>query len=91
MENDLLRVFFQICSGFDEVELLDPLLHRYHSLNEIKELDIETGPAPIEKAKEKEKDERISCSGSCSSWAMAISSEVMSLEDYRNSGCRREY
>lgn len=59
------------------------LLHRYHSLDEIKGLDIETGRAIIEKAKEKEKDERIFLQWLVQLPAMALSGEAVSLDDYR--------
>lgn len=47
-------------------------------------MDIETGIALIEKAKEKEKDNRIFLQWLVQLPAMAISGEAMSLEDYHN-------
>ena len=60
------------------------LLHRYHSLDEIKGLDIETGHAIIEKAKKKEKDERIFLQWLVQIPVMALSGEAVSLDDYRD-------
>ena len=50
--------FFRICKEIDETELIDLLLHRYGNLDYIMHLDINTALNVIEKAKEKEKENR---------------------------------
>ena len=53
-----MEKFFQTCSRSDEAELIDLLLHRYGNLEYIMQTDIETAQRIIEKAKEKEKENR---------------------------------
>lgn len=53
-----MEKFFQTCSGFDEEEIIDLLLHRYGNLEYIMHCDIETTQRIIAKAKEKEKEQR---------------------------------
>ncbi len=50
--------FFQTCSGIDETEVIDLLLHRYGNIDYILQLDIETAEQVIEKAREKERESR---------------------------------
>lgn len=50
--------FFQTCSGIDEEEIIDLLLHRYGNLDYIMRLDIDTAQRVISKAREKEKENR---------------------------------
>lgn len=50
--------FFRLCKEIDETELIDLLLHRYGNLEYIMQLDINTALHVIEKAKEKEKENR---------------------------------
>jgi hypothetical protein len=50
--------FFRTCSTIDEEEIIDLLLHRYGNLEYILQLDIETALRVIEKAREKEKENR---------------------------------
>lgn len=50
--------FFQTCSGIDEEEIIDLLLHRYGDIDYILHLDIETAERVIAKAKEKERENR---------------------------------
>ena len=47
-----------MCSNNDEDELIDLLLHRYGNLEYIKQLDIYSAMRIIEKAREKEKENR---------------------------------
>ena len=53
-----MEKFFQTCSGFDEEEVIDLLLHRYGNLEYIMQTDIETAEKIIAKAKDKEKENR---------------------------------
>ena len=53
-----MEKFFQTCSGIDEAEIIDLLLHRYGNLEYIMQLDIETAGIIIAKAREKEKENR---------------------------------
>lgn len=53
-----MEKFFQTCSGLDEAELIDLLLHRYGNLDYIMHCDIETAQGIIAIAKEKEKEQR---------------------------------
>ena len=53
-----MEKFFQTCSGFDEEEIIDLLLHRYGNLEYIMQLDIAAAQRLIKKAKEKEKENR---------------------------------
>lgn len=53
-----MEKFFQTCSRFDETEVIDLLLHRYGNLEYIMQSDIETAEMIIEKAKEKEQENR---------------------------------
>lgn len=50
--------FFQTCNGIDEEEIIDLLLHRYGNLEYIMQSDIETALRIIDKAREKEKENR---------------------------------
>lgn len=54
-----MEKFFQTCNGIDEEEIIDLLLHRYGNLEYIMQSDIETAMRIIEKAKEKEKENRL--------------------------------
>ena len=54
-----MEKFFQTCSGFDEEEVIDLLLHRYGNLEYIMQTDIETAEKIIAKAKDKEKKEKL--------------------------------
>lgn len=53
-----METFFRTCSQIDYEEIIDLLLHRYGSLEYIMQSDIETALRIIEKAKEKEKENR---------------------------------
>lgn len=53
-----MEKFFQICSKVDPEEIIDLLLHRYGNLEYIMQLDIKTAMRVIEKAREKEKEDR---------------------------------
>lgn len=53
-----MEKFFRLCKEIDETELIDLLLHRYGNLEYIMQLDIETALKVIEKAREKEKENR---------------------------------
>lgn len=53
-----MEKFFQTCNGIDEEEIIDLLLHRYGNLEYIMQSDIETALRIIDKAKEKEKENR---------------------------------
>lgn len=53
-----MEKFFQTCSRIDETEVIDLLLHRYGNLEYIMQSDIETAQRIIEKAREKEKENR---------------------------------
>ena len=50
--------FFRLCSGVDYEEIIDLLLHRYGNLEYIMQLDIYSAMRIIEKAREKEKENR---------------------------------
>lgn len=50
--------FFRICAEIDYEEIIDLLLHRYGNLEYIMQLDIQTALRVIEKAREKEKENR---------------------------------
>ena len=50
--------FFRICASIDYEEIIDLLLHRYGNLEYIMQLDIQTALRVIEKAQEKEKENR---------------------------------
>lgn len=50
--------FFQTCNKSDSESTLDLLLHRYHNIEYIMKLDIETALRLIKKAEEKEKENR---------------------------------
>ena len=50
--------FFQTCSGIDEEEIIDLLLHRYGNLEYIMQSDIDTAERIIAKAREKERENR---------------------------------
>ena len=53
-----MEKFFRTCSGIDEEEIVDLLLHRYGNLEYIMQSDIETAERIIAKAREKEKENR---------------------------------
>ena len=53
-----MEKFFQTCSKIDEIEIIDLLLHRYGNLEYIMQSDIEHALRIIEKAAEKEKENR---------------------------------
>lgn len=53
-----MEKFFRSCSGIDEEEIIDLLLHRYGNLEYIMQSDIETAERIIAKAREKEKENR---------------------------------
>ena len=53
-----MEKFFQTCSKIDEIEIIDLLLHRYGNLEYIMQSDIEHALRIIEKATEKEKENR---------------------------------
>ena len=53
-----MEKFFQTCSGIDEAEIIDLLLHRYGNLEYIMQTDIDTAERIIAKAREKEKENR---------------------------------
>ena len=64
--------------------MLDLLLHRYHDINYVMSLDLETALRLIIKAKEEERDERIFRQWVAQLPLMAMSGETISFEDYRN-------
>ena len=51
--------FFRLCAEVDFEEIIDLLLHRYGNFNYILQLDIQTAMRVIEKAREKERENRI--------------------------------
>lgn len=53
-----MEKFFQTCSSIDEEEIIDLLLHRYGNLEYIMQAEIEHALRIIEKAREKEKENR---------------------------------
>lgn len=53
-----MEKFFQTCNGIDEEEIIDLLLHRYGNLEYIMQSDIETAMRIVDKAREKEKENR---------------------------------
>lgn len=53
-----MEKFFETCSGIDEVEIIDLLLHRYGNIEYIMQSDIDTAMRIVEKAREKEKENR---------------------------------
>lgn len=53
-----MEKFFRICKEMDEEEVIDLLLHRYGNLEYIMQSDIETAIRIINKAREKEKENR---------------------------------
>ena len=50
--------FFRLCAAIDYEEIIDLLLHRYGNLEYIMQSDIQTAMRIIEKAREKEKEDR---------------------------------
>lgn len=64
--------------------MLDLLLHRYHDINYVMSLDLETALRLIIKAKEEERDERIFRQWVAQLPLMAMSGEPISFEDYRD-------
>lgn len=53
-----MEKFFRICSEIDEEEIIDLLLHRYGNLEYIMQTDIGAAQRIIQKAREKEKENR---------------------------------
>lgn len=53
-----MEKFFRLCASIDYEEIIDLLLHRYGNLEYIMQLDIEEAMPLIEKAREKEKENR---------------------------------
>lgn len=53
-----MEKFFRLCSEIDEEEIIDLLLHRYGNLEYIMQTDIEASQRIIQKAREKEKENR---------------------------------
>ena len=53
-----MEKFFRLCIQNDQDELIDLLLHRYGNLEYIMQLDIETAMSVIDKAREKEQENR---------------------------------
>lgn len=51
--------FFRICAAIDHEEIIDLLLHRYGNLEYIMQSDIQTAMRIIEKAREKERENRL--------------------------------
>ena len=64
--------------------MLDLLLHRYHDIDYVMSLDLETALRLIFKAKEEERDERIFRQWVAQLPLMAMSGEPISFEDYRD-------
>lgn len=64
--------------------MLDLLLHRYHDIDYVMSLDLETALRLIIKAKEEERDERIFRQWVAQLPLMAMSGEPISFEDYRD-------
>lgn len=60
------------------------MLHRYHNIDYILQLDLETGLELIDKAKEKERDDRIFQQWSAQLPAMAITGQAISFADYKD-------
>lgn len=54
-----MEKFFRLCAETDYEEVIDLLLHRYGNLDYIMQLDIQAAMRVIEKAREKEKENRI--------------------------------
>ena len=50
--------FFRICAEIDYEEIIDLLLHRYGNLDYIMQLDVGSALRVIEKAREKERENR---------------------------------
>lgn len=53
-----MEKFFQVCSQIDPEEIIDLLLHRYGNLEYIMQLELEPALRIIDKAREKEKENR---------------------------------
>lgn len=53
-----MEKFFQTCGSIDEEEIIDLLLHRYGNLEYIMQMDIGSAMRIIDKAREKEKENR---------------------------------
>ena len=53
-----MEKFFQTCSSIDEVEIIDLLLHRYGNLDFFMQSDLQTAQRIIEKAREKERENK---------------------------------
>lgn len=60
------------------------MLHRYHDIDYVMSLDLETALRLIIKAKEEERDERIFRQWVAQLPLMAMSGEPISFEDYRD-------
>ena len=53
-----MEKFFQVCSEINEEEIIDLLLHRYSNFDYIMQAEIGLALRIIDKAKEKEKEDR---------------------------------
>lgn len=53
-----MEKFFQTCGSIDEEEIIDLLLHRYGNLEYIMQMDIGSAMRIIDKAREKERENR---------------------------------
>lgn len=53
-----MEKFFQTCGSIDEEEIIDLLLHRYGNLEYIMQTDIGSAMRIIDKAREKERENR---------------------------------
>lgn len=60
------------------------MLRRYHNIEFVLQLNLETGIALIEKALEKERDERLHRQWTAQLPVMAFTGEVMSFADYKD-------
>lgn len=60
------------------------MLHRYHNIEYILQQDLETGLELIDKAKEKERDDRIFQQWSAQLPVMAITGQAISFADYKD-------
>lgn len=76
-----MEKFFRLCKEIDEAELIDLLLHRYGNLKYIMQMDIDSALKVIEKAREKEKENRYFMQ-----WVVQLpnmtSETYISLDDY---------
>ena len=53
-----MEKFFRLCTQINQTELIDLLLHRYGNLEYFMQLDIDTAMSVIDKAREKERENR---------------------------------